>query len=315
MKRHIFFIVYISYAAAYVEEATEYIKTFLTQYSRPITFLELGVESRYTGALAAQRDAVGVMYSMRASVGKMIAHKLAATQLSNIVVLNSDQFGTHELETIGRCEHFDVSIIDEETFLGFSIAQALPHLLHLGDYLFCIVSAETAELILKTAQEMAIAVIIDDIANSNKKICRCDSLKKGLDIARWNMYGVHSSNYTRYTICSSFSSKTLRKSSTHTPWIPGINMVTFIGCRGILPTDDDIMRMINRMKKIEHNDLVLGNMIVQGNTLALIDFDDARRYIRQRKCLRLAQWFFKSGIRFNRTPEDALHEYKLEMRK
>lgn len=302
--------------AAHIQEATECIKTFLTQYSRPVTLLEFGIESRYIAELSKNRTAVGVMYSTRSSEGPAIAQKLANTGLSNVVVLNSRFFGVHELEVLTRCEHFDVSIVDQETFKGLNFMTVLPHLLRLGDYLLCIVDEESVPVIQNAAneQEPIIAVTVQDIQNSTKKLCVCATLKKGLDIARWNMYGIPSSGYTRYAVCSNFSSKTLRKGSTHTPWIPGINMITFIGCRGLLPTDTNIITMIGALKKIEHNDLVLGNMIVQGNKLAVIDFNDVRRNIRQRKCIRVAQSFFKSGIRFQKSPEDALHDYKIDMR-
>jgi len=304
---------FVAYIGAHIQQTTDHIKSFLKQYTRPITFLELGVESRYTAALAENRCDVGVMYSMQASTGEAIAQQLAATKLSNIVVLNSAQFGIHELQTIGRCEHFDVSIVDEDVFKQCDFALAMPYLLRLGDYLFCIVNESSVKVVQQAAEKMEIDAVVTDIPGSLKKICLCKSLKKGLDIARWNMHGMAVKEYKRYTICSNFSSKTLRKNSTHTTWIPGINMVTFIGCRGLLPRDTDIIALIGLMKKVEHNDLVLGNMIVQGNRLAIIDFDDARRNVRQRKCIRVAQTFFKSGIRFKKKPEEALHDYKVSL--
>lgn len=314
MKRIFFlFAVWVSFIDAYKQEALAHIQSFLKQYKRPITLIELGSHAQYVQALARNRHAVCVMY-LTSGDGVRLAQRLGELKLRNLVLLSPAQSGERELKTLGRCEHFDVSVVDEESFSGMNFKDALPLLLRLGDYFFCIVNEESVSVVEEAAQVLEMQVVVTDIG-AGKKICRCDTLKKGLDIARWNMYKMPEKNYERYAICSDFTTKTLRKGSTHSTWIPGINMVTFIGYRGLLPADADILAMIGALKKMDHNDLVLGNMIVQGHKLAVIDFEDARRSMRQSKCLRVAQEFFKNRERFNKGPEQALEDYKNTMRK
>ena len=55
--------------------------------------------------------------------------------------------------------------------------------------------------------------------------------------------------------------------------------MTFVMLSGVYPTDSMIRSRISSFKTscLMHNDLVIGNMIVRGDELILIDFDDARR--------------------------------------
>jgi hypothetical protein len=91
-----------------------------------------------------------------------------------------------------------------------------------------------------------------------------------------------------YVLQSSFTEKKFYKepSCVTSDWLPGINLATFSMLYGVYPTNVMLYKQLQAFKEIEHNDLVLANIIVQGDALKLIDFADDRRSSDPRVCLK-----------------------------
>ena len=57
-------------------------------------------------------------------------------------------------------------------------------------------------------------------------------------------------------------------------WIPGINLLTFKMCQGAYPTPEMLKEELSVIRDPSHNDWMINNMIVQGNKIELIDYND-----------------------------------------
>jgi hypothetical protein len=83
---------------------------------------------------------------------------------------------------------------------------------------------------------------------------------------------------------------------------------------GVYPDNKRIMDELKKYKEIHHNDLVVGNFIVQGHNLKPIDFNDSGRRVRTKKSIKIAIELFKN---YNRTkrPQDLLNKYQKKIDK
>jgi hypothetical protein len=83
-----------------------------------------------------------------------------------------------------------------------------------------------------------------------------------------------------YTIASSYQARTITKWPPHARarevynWTPGINLVTYMMYNGAYPSRRKIEAAIRRIRDLSHNDWTANNMILQGDRLSLIDWDD-----------------------------------------
>ena len=84
----------------------------------------------------------------------------------------------------------------------------------------------------------------------------------------------------QHVITSNFHRKLFVKKPPHAPsiqvneWVHGINLMTFLSYGGAYPLRKDIKLAVERIQDFTHNDWTVNNMILQGNKLALIDWDD-----------------------------------------
>jgi hypothetical protein len=80
---------------------------------------------------------------------------------------------------------------------------------------------------------------------------------------------------TWYTIESTYTTKKFRKKEPfeERTWIHGINLLTFKMLNGVYPDTTTIKKMVLNNFDQKHNDLMLWNMIIQGDTLKLIDYN------------------------------------------
>lgn len=77
-----------------------------------------------------------------------------------------------------------------------------------------------------------------------------------------------------YIITSNFNKKNIYKKREHkiNHWIPGINLLTFKMLDGFWPNKNMIKVCIGQMRGIEHEDLIIWNMIIQGTHIVPIDY-------------------------------------------
>ena len=93
-----------------------------------------------------------------------------------------------------------------------------------------------------------------------------------------------------HTISSNYKTKTITKKPPRVSelqvndWNPGINLATFLMYNGVVPSREAIKKEIQRIQEPAHNDWTVNNMILQGNKLTLIDWNDQMHGTKGRRC-------------------------------
>lgn len=253
-----------------------FIYHLLNQYKRPITILELGASKESLSFdIVRHYDATCVMIDW--DNVDQLAQQCTEKQPDNIILLGKN-IGIHDLQKLGECEHFDVVILAdilpafEKEWNAFSTI-----LTTLGDYVII--------------KNIPAGFSTDTIKNYMKYVGCCYFLeinKNRLHRTAWNK----ERRWNKFYVKSTFTDKKLYKgflklwSST---WIRGINLYTFKGTQGVYPTSSFIKDQIKKFAGSNHNDIWLGNMVLQGKSVKLIDFDDSRRnanpHTHLQKCL------------------------------
>lgn len=281
------------------------IREFLDQYHRPFTVLELGIQQAYYAPAIAQRyDCTSIAVITDEAWARMLSTVAYESGLENLAIANPHEISDSMLERVGRCEHFDVVIVHDFEFLGSrSGINVLQLLCGLGDYLFIDLPSDMLRLKLETSVQFQVLIEEYDTA-----FCLFEIHKKELTMTRWT--NANPEQLKKYLITSTFSEKKLYKqvTNTTTPWLKGINLITFIMLRGVYPTDDMIRADLKALKNVEHNDLVIGNILVQGSHLMPIDFGDQRRKVDSYRCIQAARKVFRFNRRF-RDPQGTLARY------
>lgn len=269
-----------------------YIYELLDNYKRPFTVLDIGASQGLFSIKIAQRypHAHCVMVEGD-STNQLPKICELNSSLSNLIVL--EKFITVEqLIELGQCEHFDV-------VLAFNVIhhfkekwqQAIDALLTLGDHILI----ETPPRGCHTAANSPIIPLIEDYLDANAagkiigKVPRYGRLGlPGPDqkYANFYLFQMHknvlpkstwgSSHLRYYAINSTFTEKTLFKPRINKiiDWKPGINLWTFKHLNGKYPYRSHIKDEIARLSLVPHNDFVPWNIIIQGNKLELIDWED-----------------------------------------
>jgi hypothetical protein len=280
------------------------VKAVLNNYKRPITVLEIGSKSScYTLPIATDSKYAKciALFEGDATPLAQIAHK---NRLKNVVILNPQALALDDLKALGRCEHFDVVLVHGVDSLLKDFSKALNLLSHLGDFLFLEIP--------KDAQHDTPTSFNRVASSETHQLYLSHKPKTTLDIARFNEAATSPGKNPPYLIKSDFKEKWLYKQQSKSAWIPGINIVTFVMLHGIYPSDTAIISQFQKMKRstISHNDLLIGNMVMQGTSLVPIDFDgkDGRRKNMMHVCLNVAIKLFKDTSRF-RNPRGWLDRY------
>lgn len=281
------------------------IRDFLDQYQRPVTVLEIGVKRVYYAPAIAQRyDCTCVALVTDEPWAYMLSTIAYESGLENLAIANPPEITDAMLERLGRCEHFDLVIVHDFEFLGSkSGSNVLQLLCGLGDYLFIDLPTDLLRLGLQVPSTKRVL-----LEESDATFCLFEIHKKALTMTRWT--NTNPETLKKYLITSTFTEKSLYKqvTNTTTPWLNGINLITFIMLRGVFPTDEMIRADLKALKNIKHNDLVIGNLLVQGSHLIPIDFGDKRRGVDSSRCIQAAQKIFRFNRRF-KDPQGALSRY------
>ncbi len=223
------------------------------------------------------------------------------------MLVHPKEFSTSSLVDLASCEHFDVTLVHD-----WAMLQKNPYivsaLLELGDYLIIDVSNTFVDKFLSEDQKSYI-IWKQDLPYGKQRVC-LKKLKTSLGKARWVMSALAQSRQPSYTILSTFTEKKLVKGAHKktSDWVPGINLVTAIMLNVKFPTNEILRENIKQFMDIDHNDPVIGNMIVQGKKVKLIDFADSRRNADQEKCLKAALKLF-TWIHRPKNPYAAIQKY------
>lgn len=253
--------------------------SFAEQYARPFTAVEIaacdGACSLYLAHTYPR--AVCVMIEGNELQGPawgdfVLAH-CAKQKLPNIILLESAvRFA--DLQRLGECEHFDLvfSFYAVER-AGFSWKSLIDAMLQLGDHLLLEVMNTHVQ-----AQNYLLqhgAHVIATLTTSTIYYVACN--KKTLKRKTWLR-----TLESKINIKSTFTEKKLIKKTPYhnniltSDWQPGINLITFKMYHGVYPTTAMVKKALSAIEYVWHNDWAMHNIIVQGTSLALIDYGDPR---------------------------------------
>lgn len=319
MKRLIFLLLLVlSFESAFLKAESSHalpktqflqsVATAIKKYKRYITVLEIaGTIPTYTPFISTTYNTVNVVMLVKGGAQEY-AHKIKQAKYSNITVLAPYEITLESLTALGRCEHFDVVIVhDIHNLIKADAKKLIESYSKLGDQLFIETSTSAFEQQLQNSGMKQITRISDYAFYSFSRP------KGGLDIARFTQKDKPMSIQPRYQIESTPDHKFFNKKGLEEPtrYIDGINLVTFVMLKGIYPEDVSIRKQLSAMNKKygNHNDLVLGNIVVQGNKLLPIDFNDKRRDADVQYCITAALKAFKTGNTRQRNPERWMQEY------
>jgi hypothetical protein len=281
------------------------LEDFLAQFKRPVTVLEItDTQQFYTFSCAERHKGVFVLLSQAEKIDSI---KKKVQEYNNIVLVHPKEFSTSSLVQLASCEHFDVTLVHDWSALQKN-PYILSALLGLGDYLIIEVPYGFAERYI--AEDLKDKIFCREGHSFGKERIYFKNLKRSLGKARWYMTASAQARQPSYTIVSNFTEKKLVKGAHKktSDWVPGINLVTAIMLNVVYPNNAILRANIKRFREIDHNDPVMGNMIVQGERVVLIDFADSRRNADQEQCinaaLKLLTWMHRP-----KDPYTAMQKY------
>ncbi len=315
MKRHmiLFFVVLFLIGEQVKAEIKRPLSRALVdlvdEYKRSCTFLELTSESYFHSFLYG-RDSRVVTVLMPSRNAEEVQKEVIRRGYENAIVLAPAVIDTALIKRFGRCEFPDIVIAHGLPGIVSCSENFLKALLSIGDFLCIEGDALTVQKIIDLAKK---EVYKAEIAGPHS-YCILKTPKCGLDIARWNLNGKPVALEPRYKVVSNFEKKQLIKGSQITDYIPGINLLTCVMLNAIYPTDELIRQNIKPLSALQHEDLVIGNFVVQGKRLVPIDFNDERRRGDAARCVKAALYFFKKERRFGDVRK-ALQSYEKRVQK
>jgi hypothetical protein len=285
---------------------TEAIQSILSRYQRTFTLLEIGTDVRYLAALPYQKHMVGEVIALGQE-----EHTILRTVLprypSSISVMIPPVLTYRMLETLSRCEHFDVVIAHDLSSYGdIPSKKLIAVLVSLGEHVFMIPSSESHQEAMQGYTCMVHGL------PERQALYLSVRPKKGFDLARYTQYKAPAS-MPRYLVSSSYTHKEFYKDGLMypVPWIHGINLVTFCMFHGIHPDDEELRRQLVRCRERcqDHNDLVIGNFILQGCRLFPIDSKDDRRCADPYRFINVLLNAFKRNNRRLINPQEWIDTY------
>jgi len=267
------------------------IKNILDNYKRPFTVLDIGASEGYFSLrIASEYDCTCTMIEGDKTLLLPQICQLNK-KLDNVIVL--EKFITpQDLKELGQCEHFDL-------VLAFNVVhqmkegwkETIDNLLTLGDHILI----ETPPPGCHTSANKELLPLIEEYLSANKNGSVIGQVPRygrpgnpGPDqkYSNVHLFQMHknvlpkptwgSPNIRFYPINSNFHEKTIYKARIDKTidWKKGINLWTFKNLNGVYPAKDIIHQEIKRLSAFPHCDFTPWNIIMQGNRLELIDWDD-----------------------------------------
>ncbi len=224
-----------AYTEAGAVDAFE-VKKILDRYKRPFTVLEIGGGS-FALRIAAEYDCSAAV--IEGDKRLQLSQACMQGNINNLIMLEK-VMTAQDFKELSACEHFDVVFVHDMKRLDVTI----DNLLALGDHVLIERDATTYLF------EMSKNVLLKPT---------------------WG-----SPNTRFYAVKSNFTEKTLYKprGDKTTAWQKGINLWTFKNLLGAYPAREVIEQEIKRLATFPHGDFFPWNIVIQGNHLELIDWDD-----------------------------------------
>lgn len=274
------------------------INNFLNKYDRPFTVLDIGASQGYYTFKAATEYPKSVFIMIESNnrhyplVGQQLFELCKANNLLNNIILLNKVVKVEDLKMLSECEHFDVILaLNIIHWFDDSWKEITDTILNMGNHI--IIETPPQETIInsknnqlrKEIEEYLLnkkAQIIGEVprhtSDTKSKIYLISKNKSHLQRKTWLLPPLKEKNYL---IEADFKRKKLTKKVDYpensyqtSDWIPGINLITFKMYHGIYPTSEMLKNLLHTIRDNTHNDWMINNMILQGNKLKLIDFND-----------------------------------------
>jgi len=293
-----------------------HIESLVNKYTTDVTVLEIAnsEDELYSFNLAKKSNCICIILLMNYGAHSII-ERIKKENLKNIIVLEPTDLNGQMINALTKCEHFDVAIVHDyfDCFQN-QWSPTTDLFLNLGNHVFFEISYDDDKSLKVTNIFNYKQPNIKMIENRFKKVLfHYETEKKFLEIARFTQFNKAKSYGQNYEIKSNFNEKLLLKKNPETisNWIAGINVITFVMMRGVYPTDDIIRNEIINIEKAYpyHNDLIIGNMVIQGHTVIPIDFDDKRRNANMPKMVTRAVSFFNGDTLRFKNPSHKINKY------
>lgn len=243
-----FFGVFMGIGATSLQEILDH--DILAKYKRATTIVYASPDPEFL--LCAENHVI--VYWTSAPLLKMFT----TYNLPNYVLLQGP-LSLGNMIDLSDCEHFDIAIIDMADAPQISLE------IHLADHTLLITDKILPEL-----------VSLGEV--NQKHVYHLHKPKKLFKKNWWQSCSFHQN----YSITSNYHEKYFIKPKEYVDtnneikfnWMPGINLYTFFNLGGIYPSPTYFRRKVLEIfDPLICNDFGLGNIILQGKQLRIIDFD------------------------------------------
>lgn len=265
----------------------EAIKKLLKKYKRPFTFMELWAQQGDLSFSVAQKYKNSVCVMTESAQSDLLVQRCKTqAALSNVIALNID-LSIEDLISLGECEHIDVVMVPNLHRFKDEWKKAFDAALTLGDHIIIEAQfndqklAEKVEAYCLKHGGECLETPPAELSKYTGKLYLFSMNKKYILRRRWKYS--KECNLGEYTIKSSFEEKKLIKEKKRpeghsvTEWHPGINLFTFKKLNGSYPSKELIRSLLLPLGKIDHNDLRIFNIIIQGTQIVPIDCNENGR--------------------------------------
>lgn len=303
-------------AAALDSSTHAYLDAFFSHYRRPLTVIEFSEKSEvYAKKIARDKkfDAL-VTLILWGAVDKMDARR-AKENIGNLLVMRPMRVTPPLLEKFGKCEHPDVVLVhDIPNEFRQMILDFIQPFLGIGDYLGIDLAA--SDMPFFKARYAGHPLLIATIAHASGDggaFAFFRTEKKGTVVPRWNEAKNDQVQEIRYIVTSSFTEKKMYKPALkrYSPWKKGINLLSAVMLGMEFPDDGAIVKAVEKLWGLRHNDLVMSNLVIQNDmTLLPIDWNDPRHDISRGVCLNALIDAFSEGRDTFESPRDFVEYYR-----
>lgn len=272
------------------------IRQVLDRYKRPFEMLDIGASQGYYSFKAAHDyDCVSVMIEGNnpeyPRVGSQLLDLCRANDTLDNVILLQKAVTPEDLKRLSECESFSVVLaMNIIHWFGPRWKEVTDSILALGDNIIIETPPEEEG---GNPDQNRIRKSIEEYLTSRKATVLGKVPRHTSESKMANIYLIQSQKTKLarkhwlapvtddpFTIASSYRSRTITKWPPHARarevyrWKPGINLMTYMMYNGAYPLKRKIESEIRRIRDLSHNDWTANNMILQGERLSLIDWDD-----------------------------------------
>lgn len=287
----------------------EIIDFFLKQYTRPVTVLSIELDSNqeciFESALNYPQSTFVILKTADKFLDLLPLHPSLNLddKLNNIIWLNR-QLEQEDIFNLCSCEHFDIIIISKillhfpnnwKNILAAFQSSSQTTIVELP------FSEETFDknILLKKIHlhlkaKAADLIKVSDPNQKAQEICYYILTNKApFYLNKTTIVHPLKMDYRLFQIHSDYHQKSLTKFRLNEdlneliytdtmPWIPGINLITFLAFNGGYPSNHQIIK--NLPLDLKHTDWMPNNMIIQGKKICLIDENDPDNNPQQGNC-------------------------------